>query len=241
VVILAALLVGVGLILGYEVAIRPSPPSSTVGTTTTYASLNETVALREAIQYLVTNYDSRVGLVSETTNSDVFYIYSDNYAVVQVLHQARSMEPNLPAIADNISRTIGSYFASLGNAKNQYMVIGNNWNASCSFNLIQTYNVSQYRGVQIKADVNNKTGQLLDSEYADIAFLKAICYQNQGDHQQALQEFNQGKAFFNGTGFNDWQYSNNRMLLNTTTMSYNSYSSRAYYFGSYQQLFPSCV
>jgi hypothetical protein len=61
---------------------------------------------------------------------------------------------------------------------------------------------------QIRVDGNDGIGQLLESQYADIAFLKAMCFQNQGDHQQSLQKFNQGRAFFNGTGFNDWQSNN---------------------------------
>ena len=55
----------------------------------------------------------------------------------------------------------------------------------------------------MKSTVNNQTGTLDSTKYADIAFLEAIGHHNQREDSLALQTFHDGTRLWNGTGFKD--------------------------------------
>ena len=55
----------------------------------------------------------------------------------------------------------------------------------------------------VKSTVNNQTGTLDPTKYADIAFLEAIHYHYNGADSDALQVFHYGTALWNVTGFKD--------------------------------------
>ena len=173
----------------------PSTPSSNL--TTHY------VTLSKAYAFLVSNYNSDKGLISETTGSLTYWLYSDNFLATIALRQVGPLGPYLMAIANNISATIQSYAPGLGNATNQYMVLSSSWKSPCIFGSAGSYTVAQTSNGQINVTLNNSTGTLSDSGYADIAFLTAVCLQNQGNHSEALTALNLGAGFFDGTGFAD--------------------------------------
>jgi len=160
-------------------------------------------ALTNAATFLVSNYNLLVGLVSETPSSHTYWLYSDNFLAALALRQIGPFDPYLMAIANNISTTIQFYAPGLGGANNQYMVLNGSWNGPCGFDSARPYTVAQSSGAQVNVTLNNSTGTLSESDYADIAFLTAICYQYQGSHNEALTAFNLGTSFFDGTGFAD--------------------------------------
>jgi hypothetical protein len=156
-----------------------------------------------AINYLAANYNRNVGLIPETPHSNRFWLYSDNYLAVLALRQAGSSNSTLMAIAQNISTTLARYARNTGNAMNQYMALGGDWKGSCSFNSADNYTIPYTGNATIMTTLNNGTGILSPSQYADIAFLEGICYTNQNNYVGWSQGYKQGSSFFNGVGFND--------------------------------------
>jgi len=155
-----------------------------------------------AINYLASNYSRSIGLIPETPHSNRFWL-SDNYVAVLALRQAGSSNSTLMTIAQNISATLARYARSTGNATNQYIVLGSDWRGSCSFHSAKNYTIAYSGNATIVATLNNLTGTLSPSQYADIAFLEAICYMNQNNYDGWSQGYKQGTSFFNGVGFND--------------------------------------
>jgi len=181
-------------------------------TTTTNSSAqsggNYTVTeeVGKAASYLAKNYDRTVGLVPETPDSCVFWLYSDNFLAATALLQYGHAHGNatLATIAANILTSLSKYQRQLDGAGNQYALL---ISSPCEVNSSHDYTVSVSHGVQIKATLNNGTGELSDHHYADVAFLKAICFaQPGGNLTQASQEYALGRNLFDGTGFKDLPY-----------------------------------
>jgi len=169
-----------------------------------------------ATAFLASTYDSKVGLISETPHLDNFWLYSDNNLAVLALQKAGSSNSTLVAIANNISRTIEGYSKTLGSVENQYMILGGDWDASCVIQGSSNYGVTKIRNSSVMVRLTNESDTLLESDYADTAFLKAVCLQNHGDHNGALAELNQGWRFFDGTGFRDRAYNESQPPLYQT-------------------------
>ena len=168
--------------------------------------ISSIVAVSKATAYLASNYNPSVGLIPETNGSRNYWLYSDNCLATLALRQVGFSNSSLMAIAANISATIQFYAPRLGDSTNQYMVLNGSWSGPCAFDSAHSYKVAQSPNFQINVTLNNGTGTLSDSDYADIAFLTAICLQHRGNYDMALNAFNQGVKFFNGTGFADWQF-----------------------------------
>jgi len=164
------------------------------------------VAVSRATTYLTSNYNPTVGLISETPDSHTYWLYSDNYLAVLALRQVGFSNPYIAAIADNISATIGFYAPRLVGATNQYMVLSGAWTGPCTFDNTSSHVLTRSSNPQIAVTLNNGTGILNASDYADIAFLAAICHQHQGNLGMAVSAFNQGAKFFDGIGFADMQF-----------------------------------
>ena len=64
--------------------------------------------------------------------------------------------------------------------------------------------------VTINCTINNGTGTLSSQDYADIAFLEAIYYQNINETANAKDAYEKGVAMWNGTGFTDTAYNSSR-------------------------------
>jgi len=169
-------------------------------------SLYYTLEEREVqagLNYLASNYNPHVGLISETPRTDAYWLYSDNFLAALAINSTRLSNSTLMAIGDNISKTLAQYSPSLGNATNQYMLLSTYWKGSCYLNSAENYTVAHAGSAEVMATLNNGSGTLSETQYADIAFLHAICSLNQGNTTGWSLGFGDGVSLFNGVGFND--------------------------------------
>ncbi len=162
-------------------------------------------AAERAAGYLAANYNKGVGLIPETPGSCVFWLYSDNYLAATALLQYGHARGNakLTSLATAILTTVGKHSAPLGVATNEYELLES---APCQVNSSHDYVLSTSHGVQIRATLDNGTGELSDLQYADVAFLKAVCLYQSGNPTPAMTEFAFGRAMFDGTGLRDMPF-----------------------------------
>ena len=92
----------------------------------------------------------------------------------------------------------------LNGVENQYMVL--NASVPCKFHPSLNYSIHTPGGWRIKTTVNNGTGELSEKQYADVAFLKAVCLHLQDDATGAQTAYNAGTRMFDGVGFRDLPY-----------------------------------
>jgi len=157
-------------------------------------------SLTNAVDYLLSGYNPHLGLIPETPGSCVYWLYSDNFLAAKALLQYGDGNSTILAIGQNISETV-QRDSELTGADNQYATSFGG--GPCQIHSSGNYNVSSSDGVQIKTTLNNGTGYLNDTQYADVAFLMAICFHNQGNATQAVHEYGVGWNQFDGIGFND--------------------------------------
>jgi hypothetical protein len=187
------------------------PPLCLQSTTTTNNSLPNGTSrsiseeLADAASYLVRNYDPTVGLIPETPGSCTFWLYSDNFLAATALLQYGHGQGNatLTRVAADTLTTEGKYYGDLHGAGNQYALLES---PPCMVNTSHDYTVFASRGLQIKATLNNGSGELSDSEYADVAFLEAVCLYDQGNATAAMTAYSTGSSMFDGVGFADLPY-----------------------------------
>ncbi|MBI3860086.1 MAG: hypothetical protein HY296_07635 [Thaumarchaeota archaeon] len=162
------------------------------------------VMVASGVDYLVRNYDATVGLIHESPDSknlsDTYWLFSDNFLAGIVLQRAGADNVSLSLMATNISRTSALYLYGKPNPVNQYLVLTT---SLFPFNASKNFTFHKGGGAVVKSTVNNQTGTLEPTKYADIAFLQAIGYHNRGEDSSANQVFNYGTALWNGTGFKD--------------------------------------
>lgn len=162
------------------------------------SSVQET--LNRAVDYLVNNYNAPMGLIPEVPNGTTCWLYSDNFLASYVLGNYDRNNSPLTSLSTNISNTISRYMPSFPDALNQYMVLNSSvW----AFNASDKYIIESHGSTVINATFNNGTAVLNSSEYADIAFLKALYFNRTDNATQALIEYQTGINMFNGIGFND--------------------------------------
>jgi hypothetical protein len=165
-------------------------------------------ALPVAINYLVENYNSTVGLIPEVPSGNTYWLYSDNFLASLALERYDSQYPGnltITNIAANINGNISKYIAGVPNVLNQYIVL----NSSIAvFKTSSSYTVTNYPGAVIKITLNNGTNPLNPSLYADIAFLEAIYYNNAGQAKNANDSYQIGMKMYDGNGMNDSVFQN---------------------------------
>ena len=158
----------------------------------------------QAVDYLVRNYNATVGLVHESPDSknlsNTYWLFSDNYLVRLAMANLAADNVSLSLMAENISRSTAFYLDGKPNPVNQYLVLTT---SLFPFNASKNFTFNKGNGAVIKSTVNNQTGTLDPTKYADIAFLEAIGYHNRGEDSRANQVFHYGTALWNGTGFKD--------------------------------------
>jgi hypothetical protein len=164
-------------------------------------------AVAQAVDYLVRNYNATVGLVHESPDtknlSNTYWLFSDNYLAGIVLQRAGTDNASLSNTAENISRSTAFYLDGKPDPANQYLVLTT---SLFPFNASKDFTFHKGNGAVIKSTVNNQTGTLDPTRYADIAFLEAIGYHDRGEDSLADQVFHYGTALWNGTGFKDSAY-----------------------------------
>ena len=158
--------------------------------------------LTSAIDYLLADYNPKLGLIPETPNSSVYWLYSDNYLAALALSQYGGADLTIAHTGANISVTLYRYLP-LAKAYNQYTAIGT---SLCAFSPSQNYTIGESNGYHLETTVNNGTGSLSGEQYADIAFLNAICLQGHGNTTAAVAAYDQAAKFFDGVGMRDLPY-----------------------------------
>ncbi len=159
--------------------------------------------LSGGVNYLLDNYNPRLGLISETPNSSVYWLYSDNFLAGLALAQYGSNNRTVSTAAANTSVSLNVYLP-VGSTINQYttLEIG-----PCVYQSTRNYTVAISGKDQIRAGVNNGTESLNDGQYAGIAFLDAICSYHNDDMPAAVAAYDRGARMFDGAGLRDLPYS----------------------------------
>jgi hypothetical protein len=155
------------------------------------------------VDYLLKRYNPHLGLIPETPGSCVYWLYSDNFLAAKALMQYGQDNSTILAIGQNISATVQRDSAQIG-TDNQYATSFGG--GPCQIHNASNYNVSSSDGAQIKTTLNNGTGYLSEKQYADVAFLTAICLYDQGNDSGAMSAYGIGWSMFDGVGFRDLPY-----------------------------------
>jgi hypothetical protein len=154
--------------------------------------------------FLVSQYNGKIGLVSEHSGSSTNWLYSDNYLALLAFKRANSSDPSYQLLVEkNVSSTLQRYMSHIPNAKNQYMVLTRDVSY---FNNSANYRVASVDGSSINITLNNLPGKLNPHNYADIAFLEALYYKQAGNKREAIYLFKIGAKMYNGIGLNDSVY-----------------------------------
>jgi hypothetical protein len=153
----------------------------------------------------VRNYNATVGLIPEVPGSSTYWLYSDNFLASFALWRYDPSNSTLANIVTNISSTILKYIQTVPNPLNQYMVLNS---SIAAFNGSSDYTIGHYGDAVINMTLNNETGALNPSNYADIAFLEALYYASIGQVQNASDAYQIGKSMWNGKGMNDTVFQN---------------------------------
>jgi hypothetical protein len=174
-------------------------------------------SLGEAVDYLIQGVNPNTGMIPETPTSTTYWLYSDNFLASLALEQSamnHSFDLQKFALSNSSASTFGELIArsvsenlalfKINNIENQYLVL--NASEPCLFNASQDYTLGTLDGATFKVTINNGTGLLSEKQYADIAFLNAICLHRQGNPAGALAAYNVGKEMFHGKGLEDTVY-----------------------------------
>jgi len=196
----------IGTTVGYELGTGVQRTSTTTVTflmTTTLTTtalppqFNASEEIQSACNYLESNYNPQMGLISVTPGQGQYFLYSDNYLATLVL----SGTCKDPTLANSMNGTLDQPQDSPSNIPNQYMVLG------CKgpyFDGSKDYDLSG----EVWTTINNQPGAPLNDSYADIAFLQAY-YDKActGNTSAAQTAFDAGAEAFNGIGITDIVYS----------------------------------
>lgn len=157
-----------------------------------------------AVSCLVKNYNSTIGLIHESPDSstlrNTYWLYSDNYLAGLALDQSGSGNSTVVAVAANVTQTTRDYLDRVPGAVNQYLSLEN---PMYSYDDPSNYPVTTREGATIGVTLNNGTGILEPSQYADAAFLAAVSYMRNGNVGAARASWAEGNASWDGIGFAD--------------------------------------
>lgn len=170
-------------------------------TTTTRTSSTQSPFITNGENFLVGQYNKSIGLLAEYSGAQNYWLYSDNYLAIQAFKNGTSFNAtNQLQIEQNVSQTLQRYMNAIPDAKNQYMALTQD---NFVFNASQNYVVAVVDGKDIRITLDNGTGGLAPTTYADIAFLEAIYYHDIGNNNQAISAFNDGANAYDGIGIKD--------------------------------------
>lgn len=159
-----------------------------------------------ALSYLCTYYNGSVGLIRECPDDPIknntYWIYSDNYLASQVLRNCSQSNDSHKHMADDIATKMVNCLAGL-EPINQYRVLFPEKNVSES-----AFNVKDPAGLTlepignatIKTHQNDPTGENELDTFADIAFLKAVYYDNSTIYDEAVYD---EPYYYDGIGIID--------------------------------------
>jgi hypothetical protein len=174
-------------LLSISITLLLNLPKNTVVSWTPVLNTNRQITL--ACNYLVSNYNASLRLISETTAHQKYWLYSDNYLA--------SIVVNDRCKRTDISGLVSQRLSELPKYPNQYQVFSM---PVAYFNASKDYNLSD----SIWTTVNNQTGTLSPGDYADIAFLESYYYARWTSNVTGAQRlYDIGATMYNSTGFVD--------------------------------------
>ena len=192
-----------------------------------------------AVNYLLVNYNSTVGLIRNSPDSqslsNTYYLYSDNFLAALALQDYDLGNSTLATVSSNITNSVHSYIKAQPNPVNQYEALTT---ATAAFNGSENF-VIYTRGLEtISTTVNNASITWLSvHSYADIAFLEAIYYYNVGNDPAAKNAYQVGVALYDGVGFKDSVPGN----YQTYKLALYIYASRLLGYGYYKSAFDQLI
>jgi hypothetical protein len=202
VTILVILVIGGVSLLTSSSCPYPAPPTSLQASQTRTNSTGIGSSIRDAADYLIRNFNPEVGLIPETPGSATYWLYSDNYLAALALQQYGAGNSTIVSIAGLISNSLRADLPGhLEGVMNQYLVL--NSSSPCQFHTSRPYTLMTFDTAKINATLNNGTALLSESQYADIAFLNAICLYREGNASGAMAAYDAGRAMFDGSGLRD--------------------------------------
>ncbi len=167
-------------------------------------------ALSDAINYLVMNYNSTVGLIPEIPHGNTYWLYSDNFLASLALERYSNYTGNITYanIATKIVSSISGY-VNMSSVLNQYLVLDSSIEVNVSIfnnassNLLFQYYSGNNAGAVINITLNNGPIELNSTQYADIAFLEAFYFSKNNDPNNTLANYQFGQITYNNIGTND--------------------------------------
>lgn len=160
-----------------------------------------------AVSYLARNYNATIGLIHNSPDfsdlNNTYWLYSDNYLANLAMEKCDCLSSTQASTARNISETMEHYI------QNNPIIVTNLYTvlttSAFPFGNYETPDpiIASFGGATIKSTVNNQLGVMSTTNYADVAFLKAIAYWKAGNQDLALQAYRNGNATWHGYGFND--------------------------------------
>ncbi len=150
--------------------------------------------LQKAQSYIKSQYNASLGLVRENEHIEKYWLWSDNELAAIVLRDYA------PAISGNITSSVLAYKEVHGiEFRSAYgAILGKDtaFLAPINKNITDQIWYTDFSG----------DGELQCTDYADIAFLKAIYYYKTGDYAKSTECYLAGQRMFDGTGFKDKAY-----------------------------------
>lgn len=176
--------------------------------------------LAGAANYLVVNYNPTLGLIPETPGSNVYWLYSDNFLASLALSQYGESNTTIAKFASDLSVSLSNYLP-LGSTVNQYTTLEL---GTCEYDSAINDTVLVTGSARIETVDNNGSGTLSETQYADIAFLDAVCQYHNGNTQAAMAAYQEGAKMFNGIGLVDLPFNK--------TQQYQTYKLALFIFAS---------
>jgi hypothetical protein len=161
---------------------------SVVSSTKSANTFNESAAFN----FIKSMYVPSVGLVKECPECSNYWLWSDNLLAQMVLRH------NTPSLATPVKAKMDSYGIPM---RTMWATLDPQYVDHASF--LGTQELAVPNTSNIRYGENAIGGELGCSDYADIAFLKAIYKFNTGDVSGARQCYDLGKAMWDGTGMKD--------------------------------------
>ncbi|GIU71953.1 MAG: hypothetical protein KatS3mg003_1432 [Candidatus Nitrosocaldaceae archaeon] len=146
-----------------------------------------------AYQYIISNYNTTLGLIKESETIDKYWLWTDNLLASHVLRDYDYQ------IASNITNTIRYY--------NEQYDLDYRHPIGALLDQIAYFNAVTNKQVIDNVWYSDSDGIELEcKDYADIAFYKAIYYYKAQKYDLALKCYTQGNNMFDGIGFKDKAY-----------------------------------
>lgn len=174
------------------VAVQCGSASDLVRLVLKQTSVTAAFSEAKALSFITSLYDSSQKMVREYPDSTTYWLWSDNLLAQMVLRHSN------PALSAVIKKTMDLYGIPM---KTDWATLDPQYIKNTSF--LGTTELTVPGTTNVKYGNYSIGGELPCSDYADVAFLKAIYKFKTGDTAGALACYNAGKAMWDGVGMKD--------------------------------------